>query len=142
MESTSLWVLLRLQFYSTTQGRVPFNVIECKRLDANNQHGTTGLNAEYIQNGISRFISQRYTTYDNTAGMIGFIVEKMDAHQNVLAINTLLEQHFSYINTERLLTSKTIVSDFEYSYFSRHRVDGVSKIIYHLMFDFSDNITP
>ena len=79
--------------------------------------------------------------YDGTAGMIGFVVEKMDIHQNVSAINTLLAEHFIQISTEEALTYKSIVSDFKYSYFSRHKIDGIVKIIYHLMFDFSDNIT-
>jgi hypothetical protein len=118
-----------------------YYIIECKRLDNKNTTGTTGLNAKYIDEGIARFASKKYSMYDGTAGMIGFVVEKMDIQQNVSAINTLLTENFSQISTDEILTNKTIVSDFKYSYFSRHKIDDVVKIIYHLMFDFSDNIT-
>jgi hypothetical protein len=117
-----------------------YYIIECKRLDSKNTNGMSGLNAKYIDEGIARFTSKKYSMHNDTAGMIGFVVEKMDIHQNVLAINTLLIDYFTQIFTEEVLTCKTIVSDFKYSYFSRHKTDGVSKIIYHLMFDFSDNI--
>jgi len=118
-----------------------YYIIECKRLNAKNQEGTSGLNAEYIKNGISRFTSQEYSTYNNTAGMIGFVVEKMDIHKNVCIIKKLLEKYFAHINTEETLIYKTIVPIFEYSYFSKHRINGVLITIYHLMFDFSDNIS-
>jgi hypothetical protein len=126
----------KLTFFDTKA----YYIIECKRLDGKNVSGTTGLNAEYIDEGIARFTSKKYSMYDGTAGMIGFVVDKMDIHQNVSAINTLLIEHFTQIFTEEVLTYKTIVSGFKYSYFSRHKINGVSKIIYHLMFDFSDNI--
>ena len=116
-------------------------IIECKRLNNKNTNGKTGLNAEYIQNGISRFISQKYKMHENTAGMIGFVVEKMDVHKNVCAINDLLNRHFTNMGTEQGLKYKEIVSGFEYSYFSTHKAGRVSKTIYHLMFDFSDNIS-
>ena len=113
-----------------------YYVIECKRLD-----GKEKLNCAYIAEGITRFTNdKKYPFYKNTAGMIGFIVDEMDIHQNVSAINILLNQHFTHIDTEKTLTYKEIVSDFEYSYFSRHKIESVLKIIYHLMFDFSENI--
>ncbi|MDR3047250.1 MAG: hypothetical protein LBU51_06510 [Bacteroidales bacterium] len=113
--------------------------IECKRLDAKNQLGKTGLNGEYISNGIARFTSKKYTSYKNTAGLIGFVVEKMDIQKNIEKINKLLATGFSELNTTTKLTQKQIVSVFEYSYFSIHKVNDSSNIIYHLMLNFSDN---
>ncbi|MCL2722101.1 MAG: hypothetical protein FWD47_12300 [Treponema sp.] len=118
-----------------------YYIIECKRLDNKNTTGTTGLNAKYINDGIARFASEKYSMYGNTAGMIGFVVEEMDIHQNILDIRTLLNQHFfAHVSTEEAFAHKTIVTDFKFSYYSIHKIDGVSKIIYHLMFDFSNNI--
>ena len=134
----------RVDIYVSTQNTFQdtgaYYTIECKRLDAKNQNGTTGLNAEYIQNGISRFTSQKYTTHNDVAGMIGFVVEKINIHQNINAINTLLCRHFSNIDTEQNLKYKEIIPEFEYSYSSKHKIGGNLKIIYHLMFDFSKNI--
>jgi len=39
-----------------------YYVIECKRLDNKNLTGISGLNAEYINNGIYRFVSKYYST--------------------------------------------------------------------------------
>ncbi|MDR0828984.1 MAG: hypothetical protein LBN95_02595 [Prevotellaceae bacterium] len=116
-----------------------YYVIECKRLDSENQNGKSGLNGEYISNGIARFVSGKYSMYNNTAGMIGFVVSKMDICVNVCCINKLLQNTFTEINTEKQLTKKQITPDFEYSYYSNHKVGKSTKIIYHLMFNFSAN---
>ena len=135
---TDIKIISRKSTFSDTKA---YFIIECKRLDSKNKSGISGLNAKYIDEGIARFASKKYSMYDGVAGMIGFVVEKMDIHQNVSAINTLLIEHFTEISTEEELTCKTIISDFKYSYFSRHKIDKDLKIIYHLMLDFSDNIT-
>jgi len=115
-----------------------YYVIECKRLDNVNQNGKTGLNGEYISNGIARFTNEKkYQFYNDTAGMIGFVISKMDIHENIDCINRLLQNTFNQINTEKELTKKQITSDFEYSYYSNHKVENSTKTIYHLMFDFS-----
>lgn len=131
----------RVDIYIATQNTFQdtnaYYIIECKRLD-----GKKNLNKEYIAEGIIRFTNEnKYPFYNDTAGMIGFVVEKIDINKNVLSINELLKQEFSHIDTEETVTGKTIVSNFEYSYFSKHKVNNASKIIYHLMFDFSDNIS-
>jgi hypothetical protein len=113
-----------------------YYVIECKRLDGKNK-----LNKEYISNGIARFTNEKkYQFYNNIAGMMGFVVSKMDIHENVICINLLLQNGFTQINTEKELTQKQIIPDFEYSYYSNHKVGKSTKIIYHLMLDFSNVI--
>jgi len=114
-----------------------YYIIECKRLDAVNQNGTSGLNSEYIKEGVSRFVSTKYSTYYKTNGMIGFVVQTMDINQNIGAINSLLE---SKANTTRKLFNRSIVSNFDYSYCSTHSLNDDEILIYHLMFDFSKNI--
>ncbi|MDR1895727.1 MAG: hypothetical protein LBR10_02935, partial [Prevotellaceae bacterium] len=83
---------------------------------------------------------KKYPFYNDTAGMIGFVVSKMDIHQNVVCINQLLRNVFAGINTMKELTPKQLASDFEYSYYSQHKMDDTTKILYHLMFDFAENI--
>jgi hypothetical protein len=88
-----------------------------------------------------RFTNEKkYPFCENTAGMIGFVVSKIDIHENINCIKQLLQNTFTQINTEKELTEKQIAPDFEYSYYSNHKVGKFTKIIYHLMFDFSDNI--
>ena len=106
-----------------------YYVIECKRLN-----GKKDLNSKYVVSGIARFTNEKkYHFFNNSAGMLGFVVEKIDINQNILAIN-------EFLSKEEELFGKTIVSDFKYSYCSKHNINGISKTIYHLMLDFSENI--
>jgi hypothetical protein len=118
-----------------------YYIIECKRLDAANPNGKTGLNAKYIENGIYRFASLYYSTHNKTNGMIGFVVESMDINKNVSSINNLLATSFSAANTTQDLQFREVVVDFDYSYCSCHNVDGNSVLLYHLMFDLSMKVT-
>ncbi len=115
-------------------------IIECKRLDANNTSGITGLNAQYISEGVNRFVSKKYSSYYKTNGMIGFIVEKLDIEKNRQAINSLLTNEFKHITTTQVLTQKIIATGFDFSYYSTHNTATDELTIYHLMFDFSKNI--
>jgi hypothetical protein len=136
---------IRILSVNPYKGDDAYYIIECKRLDNVNQNGKTGLNGEYIANGIARFTNEKkYQFHHNTAGMIGFVVSQMDIHKNIRFINQLLQNTFTQINTEKELTQKQITSDFEYSYYSNHKVGKSTRIIYHLMFDFSLNnlLTP
>jgi hypothetical protein len=114
-----------------------YYIIECKRLDATNLNGTTGLNSKYITNGIYRFISKSYSAHYRTNGMIGFVVQTLDINQNIGAINQLLRTDFKQANTTEELKSRKIISDFEFSYCSTHKAEEDYIIIYHLMLDFS-----
>lgn len=117
-----------------------YYIIECKRLDTTNQNGTTGLNGEYVSEGICRFVSSKYSSYYNTNGMIGFIVQPMDIHNNTTCINGLLANQSFQTNTSQDLQPRKIEDKFEYSYYSIHSAGKQEIVIYHLMLDFSKNI--
>ena len=119
-----------------------YYIIECKRLDATNPHGSTGLNAKYIKNGICRFTSKIYSTYYKSNGMIGFVVEPMDIYINITYINNLLKKAFPKANTIQELTYREIKPDFEFSYCSFHNSGKDKVLLYHLMFNYSKNIKP
>ncbi|NOQ26949.1 MAG: hypothetical protein GQ564_16435 [Bacteroidales bacterium] len=118
-----------------------YYIIECKRLDNRAKRGTSGLNAEYIKNGINRFVTEKYTSYFKTNAMIGFVVEQMDIHSNISDINFLLKSEFKNINIDSKVTKEYFIPEFEFHYSSKHTSNNKSKIkLYHLMFDFSDNL--
>lgn len=115
--------------------------IECKVLDNKYVTGNSGLNAKYVKNGIRRFTDKGYTSYFRVNGMIGFIVEEMDIHQNTNNINSLLKSSVAQIKTTKSLTNEKYFDDFEYHYSSTHEdIDNIGLRIYHLMLDFSRNI--
>lgn len=136
------YVDLRIFSRNSLTDTSAYYIIECKRLDSQNLIGKTGLNAEYITNGIMRFVSGKYSTNKYLNGMIGFVVERMDIARNIESINTLLYASFSCANTLTKLMATRFIKDFDYSYYSIHKRSGCEKNIklYHLMFDFSGNM--
>lgn len=131
---------IKIQTLNTFQDTSAYYIIECKRLDAKNLNGTTGLNAKYIKDGMYRFTSNTYSSHYKTNGMIGFVVELMNINANITSINNLLVSNFSEANTTQELQYREIVKGFAFSYCSQHSVSEHSVILYHLMFNFSKNI--
>jgi hypothetical protein len=131
---------IKIETQNTFVDTKAYYIIECKRLDSQNQTGTTGLNGKYISDGICRFVSGKYSTYKNTNGMIGFVVQSMDINDNTNCINGLLANKNFQVNTTLNLQYRKIVDNFEHSYFSTHSIGQREIIIYHLMLDFSKNI--
>lgn len=118
-----------------------YYIIECKRLNNINTTGTSGLNAQYIENGIIRFVTNQYSSYYRVNGMIGFIVTPLDIHANTKCINTLLKTSFPEANTSKEITQENFIDGFEYHYSSSHLdQDGAPLDIHQLMFDFSNRI--
>lgn len=99
-----------------------YYIIECKRLDGNRK-----LNEAYFNNGISRFICEKYPTNKGINGMLGFIVRKIDIINNSLKLN---------------LNPEPFIENFQYSYKSNHTTKNGNKefLLYHLMLDFSGKI--
>lgn len=115
--------------------------IECKRLDNKKPMGTTGLNADYIKEGIMRFVTVQYSSHRGINGMIGFVVGKMNIDNNIKSINGLLTNNYKSTNTQKKLTHVDCIKKFKYSYYSIHNDIEDKKIkLYHLMFDFSANL--
>ena len=131
---------IKIETQNTFIDTKAYYIIECKRLDSQNQTGTTGLNGKYISDGICRFVSGKYSTYKNTNGMIGFIVQPIDIHKNTICINGLLANQSFKTNTNFNLQPRKIKDDFEYCYCSTHSTGKQEIVIYHLMLDFSNNI--
>lgn len=119
-----------------------YYIIECKRINNINVSGITGLNAEYIKEGIRRFTSNFYSSYYRVNCMIGFVIENQDIENNIKEINKLLMTYFSnIIKTKEGLTRKSINSEFKYSYQSKHSDNNNKDLrIYHLMFNLSSHL--
>lgn len=118
-----------------------YYTIECKRLDNKNTTGTSGLNGEYIKEGIMRFITEYYSSYYGLNGMIGFIVARMNIADNIQNINRLLKYDFKNANTKNNIKSVNFIEKFKYAYCSIHEDNKKKEIkLYHLMFDFSKNM--
>lgn len=105
----------------------PHYYIECKRIDDEISHYSNSLNNKYINEGINRFVNEKYPTYLEANGMLGFVVKSIDIIENTKKITGL--EPFSFIE------------NFRYSYKSSHITSSNKNItLYHLMLDFSSRI--
>ncbi|WP_459926600.1 hypothetical protein [Flavobacterium covae] len=106
-----------------TKNTDAYYIIECKRID-----GSNGLNEKYISNGINRFIeNEKYPSFKNVNGMIGFVVNSIDIEQNTRFFSDLKFHQF--------------INNFNYSYISNHTTTNSNNItLYHLMLDYSSKI--
>jgi len=131
---------IKVQTINSFEDTSAYYIIECKRLNNINPTGKTGLNAKYISEGLHRFSTDFYASHYKVNGMIAFIINDLDINKNIDCINKLLSTSFSNVITKQPLTSILISKNFDYSYFSRHRVKQNDIDIYHLMLDVSKNI--
>lgn len=87
-------------------------------------------------------VEKKYSCCYRINGMIGFVIEKMDVSANITNINNLLENNFPDAKTTAFLTSFNFIEDFKYQYYSAHEdIENKNITLYHLMFDFSVNIS-
>lgn len=126
-----------------------YYIVECKRLDAHNLKGDTGLNAEYVKNGICRFVTDYYSSYFDCNVMFGFLVESVDVQTDIVDnINSMMQRR--YTNAQKRVVKADVIQQMQYedfingypySYISKHTSkSGKELTLYHIMFDFSQNI--
>ncbi|WP_167450451.1 hypothetical protein [Sphingobacterium multivorum] len=105
----------------------PYYFIECKRLDGANSQRKNSLNNKYLNDGLSRFITEKYPTYLEANGMIGFVVENIDIGDN--------SKHFPDFQYDNF------IENFKFTYRSCHVTQTLKRIVlYHLMLDFSSKL--
>ena len=126
-----------------------YYIIECKRLNAANLKGLRGLNAEYVKNGICRFSTGYYSSYFGCSAMFGFLVEPVNTQKDIVNnINSMLNIDFINAqgqsvnaNATQQMQHENFAGGYSYSYMSKHtHSSGNELTLYHLMFDFSNNI--
>jgi hypothetical protein len=142
LEPTGGKVDIKVQRQNRFTKSETYYIIECKLLNNKNLAGISGLNSRYIKDGIYRFVSKYYSTHCGVNAMIGFVVEQLNIATNIPNINTLLKNpQIKNCNTIREIQSETFIPNFDFHYSSVHNdCDNASFTLYHLMFDFSDNI--
>ncbi|MDQ7008871.1 MAG: hypothetical protein Q9M94_01105 [Candidatus Gracilibacteria bacterium] len=113
---------------------------ECKRINGYSEH-----KKEYVDNGLSRFISGQYSKSMQLSGMIGFVQgfkKGKNIGDNIQKIKDFLKNESKIkikSNTIQNLEYYEIEKSFNYSYFSKHKRERkLGNIdIYHLFFDFT-----
>ena len=132
---------IKIQTFNSFVETDAYYIIECKRLDNVNLKGVSGLNAEYVKEGIIRFVTGYYSCYYKVNGMIGFIVKQLDINANHSDINYIIKHHYPHSNTKQYLQKENCINNFDFLYSSIHSFGSTNEIkLYHLMLDFSKNI--
>ena len=75
---------IRVMLKTDFEKRNAYYLVECKRLD-----GSPNLNKEYVEEGVVRFVSRKYSAYYGKGMMLGFVVKKMNISKNVQEIEDL-----------------------------------------------------
>ena len=75
---------IRINLKSDFDKHSAYYIVECKRID-----GTADLNEKYVNEGIARFVTQKYSSYYGKNIMLGFIVKRIDIPTNILKIEKI-----------------------------------------------------
>ena len=121
-----------------------FYSIECKRLGTDK-----ALNTEYIKNGICRFANNDYySSFFGCNAMFGFLINKVCVQTDIIDnINLKLDKQYKNTqgkivcaNAIQKLQYYNFADGYAYSYKSTHQSSSKEITLYHLLFDFSNNI--
>lgn len=117
----------------------PEFIIECKLIDNKNLSGTTGKNSEYVRNGIQRFLTEHYFSYNDlyVNSMIGFIIEKVDIKENIIHINSLSNKVLNNLVDITKQIELVETNLYQSTYLTKNNKEF---IVFHQMMDFSNNI--
>jgi len=113
--------------------------IECKIVGEDKYIDTkTSFYKTKPTNGIMSFITGKYAAEMPVAGMIGFI-KIGDINKKIIKMKKRLDNHTDITTLQNL--EKINISDFKYSFLSKHQRSGELNDIelYHLFFDVSIN---
>lgn len=75
---------IRIMLKTDFEKRDAYYLVECKRLD-----GSRNMNKEYVEEGVARFVSRKYSAYYGKGMMLGFVVRQMNIFQNAQEIECL-----------------------------------------------------
>lgn len=113
-----------------------YYVIECKRID-----GTKKMNKKYVEEGIARFITGKYTSYYHRNIMLGFIIKNINIYKNTLEIEKIQnassdkKMHSSFVPTSNTSKNKNIEA-----YECIYNINGNKLQLVHIFSNYSNII--
>jgi len=134
-----------LRFYPPEHyGQTVYFAVECKRLHVQTQSGFKHLAAQYVTQGLQRFVDGKYGEGLPCGGMLGYVMDnRIDA-----AFNRVKDQIRARRNklrmpkTNALRLPSTVLSSCAHSADTFHRCKDGKKIIHHLLVKTSPRICP
>lgn len=124
---------IRILLKSDFEKEDAYYIIECKRID-----GTSNLNKKYVEEGIARFVTEKYSSYYGRNIMLGFVVKKIDISANAQLIegiqNADLDQHMH--GNFQLVKSDNLTESYKCMY----QIQSGELELRHIFSDYSDII--
>lgn len=107
-----------------------YYIIECKRID-----GSSDLNKKYVKEGVSRFVTQKYSSYYGRNIMLGFVVKKIDVSANAKLIEEIQKAELEqYIRGDFQLVKREGVTE---SYKCMYQLQSGEVELRHIFSDYS-----
>lgn len=121
---------IRILLKSDFEKEDAYYIVECKRID-----GTSNLNKKYVEEGIARFITQKYSSYYGRNIMLGFVVKKINIVSNTklieqiqnLDLNKQIHGNFEFIDSD----------DVTYNYKCMYQIQSEEIELRHIFSDYS-----
>lgn len=105
--------------------KTDYFAIECKKVSATQQT----LAKAYVDNGVVRFVSEKYSSAHPWGGMIGYLIDGDEMPCALLLERTLASHNTTATNTRRPWARETRFSNYPHCYSSDHQQQTCGKII-------------
>lgn len=113
-----------------------YYTVECKKIDGKNGENEKNLNQQYVNEGINRFVTKKYSSYYGKNIMWGFVIKKIDITQNVNLIQDIQNKHSNeHLHGEFCFVDKKNTSQ---RYKSVYNIQSEKLELWHIFSDFSD----
>jgi hypothetical protein len=106
----------------------PYFGFECKIVDDRKGQSIK----EYIDEGMMRFLSEKYAATEKLGGMIAYLINR-EVENCVLKINERIKQEFG---ETACLAHSTLDVDFDFVFQSNHSRSNLDFILYHVFMTF------
>ena len=108
-----------------------YYLVECKRID-----GSFDLNKKYVEKGVVRFVTGKYSSYYRKNIMMGFVVKKISISQNVRYIEQI--QNAAPDTCMHGIFELVCRKGTQEMYRCVYRIKASELELRHIFFDFSD----
>jgi len=121
---------IRIKLKTDFEKREAYYIVECKRLD-----GKMSLNKKYVGEGVSRFITKKYSSYYGKNIMLGFVIKQIDISNNAV----LIERYQNTDNSENMYGSFDLVAKRSKSevYKCQYKIEKGDLELRHIFIDYS-----
>lgn len=121
---------IRIMLKTDFEKRDAYYLVECKRLE-----GSRNMNKEYVEEGVARFVSRKYSAFYGKGILLGFVVRQINISKNAQDI-----EYLQNTSVEPSMHGKFAALDIRTSqeiYSCVYQLQGGELELRHIFVDFS-----